>query len=141
MKWGLLKRNPCDAVDPPRVEKREMLTFDTAQTADALSEMRRTRFLVAYVLAAICGLRRGEIAALRWKNVDLERGTLRVVESLEQTKTGIRFKVPKSGRHRAETPGRQQQPATFDHVRCNLRASKTGGVDLRSGSASEGLPI
>jgi integrase len=44
--------------------------------------------------------------AVRWKNVDLENGTLRVVESLEQTKTTMRFKSPKSGRHRAITlPG------------------------------------
>jgi integrase len=41
-------------------------------------------------------MRRGEILALRWKNVHLELGTLRVVESLEQTKTGIRFKAPKN---------------------------------------------
>ena len=48
-------------------------------------------------------MRRGEVLAVRWKNVDLELGTLRVMESLEQTKTGIRFKAPKSGRHRAIT--------------------------------------
>ena len=48
-------------------------------------------------------MRRGEILAVRWKNVDLELGALRVMESLEQTRAGIRFKVPKSGRHRAIT--------------------------------------
>src|SRR5262249_26535142 len=41
--------------------------------------------------------------ALRWKNVDLDRGSLRVMESLEQTKTGIRFKVPKTDRTRVIT--------------------------------------
>ena len=40
---------------------------------------------------------------MRWKNVDLELGILRVMESLEQTKAGIRFKSPKNGRHRAIT--------------------------------------
>ena len=54
-------------------------------------------------MALSTGVRRGEILAVRWKNVDLDRGTLRVVESLEQTKTGIRFKAPKSERHRALT--------------------------------------
>ena len=55
------------------------------------------------LLAFSTGMRRGEVLAVRWKNVDLERGTLRVMESLEQTKTGIRFKPPKSGRHRVIT--------------------------------------
>ncbi len=39
--------------------------------------------------------------ALRWKNVDLKNKTVRVVESLEQTKKGIRFKAPKTERTRA----------------------------------------
>src|SRR5205807_7684998 len=47
------------------------------------------------LLALSTGMRRGEVLAVRWKNVDLECGTLRVMESLEQTKAGIRFKVPK----------------------------------------------
>jgi integrase len=41
-------------------------------------------------------MRRGEILALRWSNVDLEGNTLRVRESLEETKAGLRFKLPKS---------------------------------------------
>ena len=48
-------------------------------------------------------MRRGEILALRWKNVELERGSLRVMESLEQTKAGIRFKAPKTDWTRAIT--------------------------------------
>jgi integrase len=40
-------------------------------------------------------MRRGEILAIRWRNIDLERGIVRVVESLEQTKAGLRFKAPK----------------------------------------------
>ncbi len=49
---------------------------------------------------SLCGLRRGEICALRWKNVDLDGAQLSVVESLEQTKAGLRFKSPKSGKGR-----------------------------------------
>ncbi|MBR1187307.1 tyrosine recombinase XerC [Bradyrhizobium sp. AUGA SZCCT0160] len=98
--WGVLKRNPCDAVDPPRVEKKEMKTFDTAQTADALSEMRKTRFLIAYLLAALCGLRRGEIAALRWKNVDLDTGVLKIVQTARQIKTVVSYKPVKNDKGR-----------------------------------------
>jgi integrase len=46
-------------------------------------------------------MRRGEILALRWKNVGDNSGVVRVLESLEQTKSGLRFKPPKSGRARS----------------------------------------
>jgi integrase len=48
-------------------------------------------------------MRRGEILALRWKNIDLDRGVARVVESLEQTKAALRFKAPKTEKTRAIT--------------------------------------
>lgn len=62
--------------------------------------MRPTRMFTPTILAFLCGLRRGEIAALRWRNVDLVAGQLALVESAEQTKAGIRYKEPKSGRAR-----------------------------------------
>ena len=43
------------------------------------------------LLAVLCGLRRGEITALRWRSVDLERGKLSVIASTEQTE-GVREK-------------------------------------------------
>ena len=49
-------------------------------------------------------MRRGEVFALRWKNVDLKQGSLRVMESLEQTRSGgLRFKSPKTDRTRVMT--------------------------------------
>jgi integrase len=56
---------------------------------------------VPVLLALTCGLRRGEICALKWANVDLENATLTVMESMEQTRgAGVRLKRPKSGRGR-----------------------------------------
>jgi integrase len=52
------------------------------------------------ILGAACGLRRGEIAALRWRAVSLESGQLSVVASAEQTRQGVREKETKSGRDR-----------------------------------------
>jgi integrase len=42
------------------------------------------------------GCRRGEVLALRWQDVDLEKGRVRIERSVEQTKAGLRFKSPKT---------------------------------------------
>jgi integrase len=98
--WQLLARNPADACKPPKVEHKPMRTYDLAQTAELLAAMRGTRFFIPVVLAVLCGLRRGEIAALRWGQVDLDKGQLAVIQSAEQTRAGVRYKEPKSGRTR-----------------------------------------
>jgi integrase len=100
VKWQVLTRNPADAVDPPKVERQSMNTYDMPQTAVLLDGLRETRMFIPTVLAVLCGLRRGEIAALRWRSVDLAVASLAVVESAEQTNKGIRYKEPKSGRAR-----------------------------------------
>jgi integrase len=100
VRWELLTRNPADAVNPPKVDWKPMQTYDLPQTADLIDAVRGTPIFVPALLAVLCGLRRGEICALRWRNVDLATGQLSVVESLEQTKAGLRFKSPKSGKGR-----------------------------------------
>jgi integrase len=77
-----------------------MTTFDLAQTANLFEALRGDRLLMPVMLAALCGLRRAEIAALRWGRVDLAADQIAIVESAEQTKTGIRYKPPKSGKGR-----------------------------------------
>ena len=95
-----LIRNPADDVRPPKVEKRLMETYDMAQTAILLDAVKEQRIYIPAMLAVLCGLRRGEIAALRWRNVDLVNGGLAVVESAEQMNGGVRLKETKSGRVR-----------------------------------------
>jgi integrase len=100
VKWQDLTRNPADAVEPPMVEWKPMKTYDLTQTAELIEAVRGTPIEMPTLLAVLCGLRRGEICALRWRNVDLVTGQISVVESLEQTKAGLRFKSPKSGKGR-----------------------------------------
>src|SRR5208282_1630706 len=68
-----------------------------------LDAIKHTRVYWPVLIALSTGARRGEILALRWKSVDFERGVVRIVESLEQTKEGLRFKAPKTDRARAVT--------------------------------------
>jgi integrase len=101
VKWDLLGRNPADAVDPPKTERRQMTALDADGTAALIEAARSSSLFIPILLAASCGIRRGEIAALRWRSVDLDRGTLSVVASAEQTSTTVREKPPKSGKGRS----------------------------------------
>jgi integrase len=100
VKWELLIRNPVDAASPPKASRGKMNTYDLDQTAELIEGMRPTRMLVPTLLAALCGMRRGEIAALRWRNVDLTTGQLAVLESAEQVGSRVRYKMPKNGKGR-----------------------------------------
>ena len=100
LKWQLLARNPVQAVEPPRAERQEMRALDEDETASLLSLLGESRLYMPVMLAVTTGLRRGEILGMRWTNVELAMGNITVVQSLEQTKEGLRFKTPKTRRSR-----------------------------------------
>ena len=94
----VLARNPADAFKKrlPKVERKEMATLTVEQSARLLDAIAHSRVYWPTLIALATGMRRGEILALRWRNVDFEGGSLRVMESLEQTKAALRFKAPKT---------------------------------------------
>ncbi|MBX4954322.1 site-specific integrase [Rhizobium lentis] len=101
VKWDLLKKNPVALTKPPKVEKKPMEAFNASQTGVMLDELRKSRVFIAALLAALCGLRRGEIVALRWRDVDFANGTVAIRESAEQVGTLVRYKETKSGKSRS----------------------------------------
>lgn len=96
VKWQVLGRNIADSVEPPRVEKREVTIPSQADLVNLLARLEGSPLYVPAVLAYGAGLRRGEALALKWTDLDLSAGKLTVRESLEQTRSGLRFKPPKS---------------------------------------------
>jgi integrase len=101
VQFQLAIRNPADAVKPPKVTKTTLTTLTIEQSGILLDALRDKPIYMPVLIALTTGMRRGEILALRWKNVDFGQKTVRVVESLEQSKKGIRFKAPKTERTRA----------------------------------------
>ena len=78
-----------------------MCALDDAATAKLLRAATGSRLAIPVTLAVATGLRRGEILALRWKDVDLERASLAVRQSLEQTRSRLcSFKQPKTTKGR-----------------------------------------
>jgi len=101
----IIARNPADVFRKrlPKIERRDPITLSAEQAVRLLAAIKHTRTYWPALIALSTGMRRGETLGVRWKNVDLEREILRVVESLEQTKSGLRFKAPKTEKMRAIT--------------------------------------
>lgn len=98
VKWQLLARNPADAVDPPKPERKSMRALADNEMADLLKLVEGSPLYMPVLLAVTTGLRRGEILALRWQDIELEKGQATISRSLEQTKDGLRYKRPKTER-------------------------------------------
>jgi integrase len=88
LRWGLVSRNVAALISAPRRTTGEM-KFLTASDARCLLEAAAGEPLEAlFVLAITAGLREGELQALRWKDVDVERRSLRVTATLITVKNG-----------------------------------------------------
>jgi integrase len=100
VRWGLVLRNVSESVDPPRIQRKEMHPLSPVQARTFLEAAREDRLEALYVVVLHCGLRQGELFGLRWSDVDLEEGTLRVNRTLTQTKDGPVFTIPKTAKSR-----------------------------------------
>jgi integrase len=78
LRWGLIDRNPCDAVIPPRRAQHEMQVWTAAEVQQFLAFVADDRLAAMWRLCVVTGMRRGEIAGLRWVDVDLDAGRLAV---------------------------------------------------------------
>jgi integrase len=104
-------------VDPTKITVAKHL-HDWLDGKDGLSELKAHevpavldalkghRLYPMVALALSTGARRSELLALRWRDINLQRGVLRIEHSLEQTKAGLRLKSPKtkSGRRSISLP-------------------------------------
>jgi integrase len=114
--WGLIRDNVAEAVKPPPVPDQELLILQPDRARELLDALRGKSLYLLASLALATGMRRSEMLALRWRDVDLDAGRLRVEVSLEQTRAhGIRFKAPKTrnGRRTISLPA---------HIIADLRA-------------------
>jgi integrase len=82
VKWGIVARNVADAVQPPQPKRSIPEPWNPSETRQFLETAAGHRLYAFYALAAVTGLRRGEICGLRWEDVDLDAGLLRVQQTI-----------------------------------------------------------
>ena len=104
VRWGRLARNPADAADPPRggAKSDGVHAWDAATLRSFLEASRESndRLHALWVLLATTGMRRGEALGVRWSDVDLDAGRLRVVQTITQVRSKVTIGEPKTAKGR-----------------------------------------
>jgi integrase len=99
VKWGLINRNPADGVDVPRVHHHEMKTWDEYEINRFLKAAKDSPYYALFYTALYTGMRRSELLALRWCDVDFIFSQISVSRSLHHLKDGSYiFTQPKSAK-------------------------------------------
>ncbi len=132
----IVERNVASIIKPPKLVRTEVEILNSEQLADALRKLEGHSIYPIAALAIGTGARRGEIAALRWNDLDLDVAMVRIERSLEQTKEGIRVKAPKTaaGRRSVSLPA-FTVVALRDHRRQTLELRLQLGIGVLPGDA------
>jgi len=101
VQWGLLARNTADAVTPPRAQGVEMKTWDIDDMETFLEDARQTPYFALFAVALFTGMRRSELLALRWCDLDLLELQCHVTRSLHVLRGGqVVIRQPKTAKGR-----------------------------------------
>jgi integrase len=100
VRWGRLVRNPADMADPPAAARSRAQAWTARDLGRFLAHVRGDRLYPLWRLAATTGMRRGELAGLTWRCLDLDAAVLSVEQQLLPTRGGCTFGPPKSDRSR-----------------------------------------
>jgi len=134
----VVERNVASIIKPPTLERSEIATLKEDEIADTLEKMEGHSLYPIVALAIGTGARRGEIAALRWSDLDIDAATVRIERSLEQTKDGLRIKPPKTaaGRRTLSLPA-----FTVKAVREHRRQQLELRLALGAGTLPADMPV
>jgi integrase len=128
VRQGLVVRNVCDAVDPPKVPKSKIQPLDQTQVAKLLAAAQGDRLEALYHLAIGSGMREGEIFGLHWSSVDLAAGTVSVRQSLSELSGKLTLGEPKSGSSRRMIDLPQHAAKALEAHRKRQMAAGFGGI-------------
>jgi integrase len=100
----VLARNVASVKSPPTVDEEEVEILTRDQIPLVIDKLDGHDLHDIVVIDLNTGMRRGELLALRLSDVDLDRATVSVERSLEETKAGLRFKKPKTKQSKRTIP-------------------------------------
>ena len=99
----IVEVNPVVGTKRPRVHRPTHSTWTGAQARTFLNHVAGAHFEALWTLALATGMRRGELCALRWADVDLEAGVIHVERSVTVQATTRVYSTPKNHERRGVT--------------------------------------
>ena len=132
VRWGWLGVNPAAAASPPRVPMPEIAPPTPAQLAKLQKAIDASdpEFGVFVRLSAMTGARRSEVLALRWTDVDLERGVVTIGRGLVQGPDGLVEKDTKTHQTRRVALDAPTTAVLTDHRSAAVERAQHCGVAL-----------
>ena len=101
VKLGMIARNTADAVEAPKLKHHEMQTMNESDLHIFLEYAKDTPYYAPFYTALFTGMRRSELLALRWSDIDLLLCQLSVTRTIHRLHNGtIVFGEPKTGKSR-----------------------------------------
>jgi integrase len=132
--WGAVHQNVADLIDAPTAASEEIEILTPAQVQTVLESLKGRTLHPIVALALGSGARRGELLALRWSDLDFDKGTLRIERAVEQTtqRTAIKGTKTKHGRRTLTLPA-----ATLDVLRAHWNETQRLYLALGRGRVSK----
>jgi integrase len=96
VKHGIVIGNTAAAEQPPKVDAEEITILEAGDVKAVVEKLRGHLLYPIAIIALFAGLRRGELLALRWCDVDLDAAVITVGRAIEETRSGLRIKEPKT---------------------------------------------
>ncbi|OLC61706.1 MAG: hypothetical protein AUH89_02285 [Ktedonobacter sp. 13_1_40CM_4_52_4] len=127
--WGVLARNVSDTVEPPRRARYEFKALTMEEALSFLSAAKGHPMEALWLVEITTGMRREEILALKWQDVDLSQGLLEVRRSFTR-EPGNRYKEtqPKTEKSRRSIVLREPAIEALKHLRaCQIEAKVEAG--------------
>ncbi len=147
---NLCFRNVADVAkrDLPKAQRSPAKALTEEEARRLLDAAVGTPWHAFFTLAFCTGARRAELAALRWSNVDFERSTVTISESVVRTRNGLEFKGTKTGCVRvvplnglAIAALRSHRAAQNSKRLFKGESMKSAASSLRTSLAARGTPV
>lgn len=96
VKWGTVARNVCDGVEAPRSTAKKGKTWTPDEARRFLKAAEKDGYSPLWLLALTTGARQGELLGLRWQDLDLVAGTMRIQQTVAVHQAKPIIQAPKS---------------------------------------------
>jgi integrase len=135
VRWEWIERNPATTAKLPRTRPRTAASPDPADVAKVIAAARASGqdMLALYLWsAAVTGARRGELCALHWADLDLQRGVIRIAHS---------YSVAGGTKARKDTKTHQDRSLAIDEITVTVLAERRQALADQLGQVGVELPL